>query len=357
MRISQLVSNLHPVNARGTQAIYSHVGTLADGLTSMGHDVHLFAAGNSITQAKLHGFPKTSLHQAEFLPEIKKHYTHFLISQCFNYASQVDIIHSHFTLLSSFYANLVNIPTINSIHSPITKDIKPLLHHFRNNRYISFSIAQRKQVPELNWIANIYHGIDINRFAYNPTSEDYFLYIGRITEEKGVHLAIEAAKAAGVKLVIAGRSYPTEGYWHNQIEPNIDGEQITYVGEADMDRKIDLFQKAKGLLFPTQYDEVFGLVMIEALSCGTPVIGWRSGSVPEVVKDGETGYVVSSIDEMVKAIKAVGKISRMACRKRAELYFSNAKMVSGYQKVYERIINEWQYQRDKVLVTNPWNKK
>lgn len=357
MRIAQLVSNLHPASARSNQAIYSHVGTLADVLTDLSHEVHLFASGDSQTKASLHGFPEISLKNADMPEEIKRYYTHLLISQCYNFAPKLDIVHSHFTLLSSFYANLVAIPTVSSIHSPITDELRPLLHYFRNNRYISFSLAQRKQFPELNWVANIYHGVDTERFAFNPEPEDYFLCIGRITEEKGVHLAIEAAKAAGVRLLIAGRSYPTEGYWHDRIEPFIDGKQISYVGEADMERKTDLFRNAKALLFPTQYDEVFGLVMIEAMASGTPVIGWNSGSVPEVVQDGETGIVVSSVKDMAAAIHAVDKIDRMACRKRVERYFSTTKMVRGYEKVYQRVIEEWKFRREKVLLTNPWHSR
>ncbi|HPF95475.1 MAG: glycosyltransferase family 4 protein [Candidatus Magasanikbacteria bacterium] len=341
MKIAQLVSNLHDVNARSNHAIYSHAGILADAFVEKNHDVTLFASANSKTKAKLNGWPPSNISQLSLPENIRRHYTHSLISQCYNKAENFDIIHSHFTLLSSFYANLVDTPTVSSIHSPITDEIKPLMKQFKNNRYISFSHSQRQQFPELNWVANIYHGVDTDLFAYNETPGDYFLYIGRITEEKGIHYAIEAAKAAGVKLLIAGRSYATEGYWHTQLEPHIDGVNVSYVGEADLERKIELYRNAKGLLFPTQYDEVFGLVMIEAMSCGTPVIGWNKGSVPEVIQDGETGYLVSSVEEMTEAIKNIDKIDRKACRRRVEELFSVDKMVRGYLRVYERIIAEW----------------
>lgn len=340
MRIAQLVSNLHPVNARSNHAIYSHTGILADAFVEKNQDVTLFASSDSETKAKLHGVPPSEVLHSNIPENIRRHYTHSLISQCYNKAAEFDIIHSHFTLLSSFYSNLVKTPTVSSIHSPITEDLKPIIEQFKNNRYISFSLSQRKQFPELNWVANIYHGIDTNLFAYNEKPEDYFLYIGRITEEKGIHYAIEAAKAAGVKLLIAGRSYATEGYWHKHLEPHIDGKNVRYVGEANLERKIELYRNAKGLLFPTQYDEVFGLVMIEAMSCGTPVIGWNKGSVPEVIQDGETGYLVNSVEEMIEAIKKIDKISRKACRDRVEKLFSVEKMVQGYLKVYHRIVKE-----------------
>jgi glycosyltransferase involved in cell wall biosynthesis len=340
MRIAQLVSNLHDVNPRSNYAIYSHTGILSDSFVEHGNDVSLFASRHSITKAKLCGFPPADVAHKEMPEAIRRHYTHALISNCYQRAESFDIIHSHFTLLSSFYARLTKTPTVNSIHSPITEDIKPLLREYKDGKYISFSLSQRKQMPELNWVANIYHGIDTNLFNYNENPEDYFLYIGRITEEKGIHYAIEAAKAAGVKLIIAGRSYATEGYWHKHLEPHIDGVNVRYVGEANLERKIELFRNAKCLLFPTQYDEVFGLVMIEAMSCGTPVIGWNKGSVPEVVQHGETGFVVNSVEEMTSAIKDIDNISRKACRERVEKLFSVEKMVQGYLKVYDRIIKE-----------------
>jgi glycosyltransferase involved in cell wall biosynthesis len=209
-----------------------------------------------------------------------------------------------------------------------------------SGNYVSFSLAQRKAMPKLNWIGNIYHGIDTELFPFNPKPKPYLLYLGRVTEQKGVHLAIEAAKAAGMQLIIAGYSYQNEGYWYEQIEKHIDGVTVRYVGEANFDQKIDYLHNATALLFPTQVNEHFGYVMIEAMSCGTPVIGWKNGSVSEVIKNGETGYVVNSVKGMVKAIKSINKISRKATRERAERLFSVEKMVSGYQKIYEKIITE-----------------
>lgn len=337
MRIAQLVSDLHPVAVGGTKAIYSHVGTLTDMMIKAGHQVELYASADSKTQGNLHSIEKPA--NAQSLPQdIQRYYTQALITDCYKNDTEVDIIHSHFTLLSSFHAAHSKTPTIISIHSPIREEIKPLLRLYKNLSYISFSKAQRKQMPELNWVANIYHGIDTNLITYNETPKDYFLYLGRITEEKGVHFAIEAARAAGVPLRIAGSSYMTEGYWHKHIEPAINGVSVRYMGEANEQQKIELLQGAKALLFPTQYDETFGLVMIEAMACGTPVIAWRKGSVPEVISHGKTGYIVDSIEGMVDSIKTIDKISRKETRERAVTLFSKEKMVNGYLKVYDRII-------------------
>lgn len=345
MKIAQLVSNYHIVAPHSNQAIYSHVAWLTNGLINLGHDVSLFASGDSGTKANLIFTAPKALSKIKAGEEAEKYHLHSLISRCYAKASEFDIIHSHFNLLSSFYSNIVNTPTIQSLHSPVKKELMPFLLQYKNNRYISFSLAQRKILPDLNWIGNIYHGVDTKIFSFNPYPQNYFLYLGRITEEKGVHLAIKAAKAAQAKLIIAGRSYPAEGYWQKEIEGSIDGKNVRYVGEANFKQKIDLLKNAKALLFPTKYEEVFGLVMVEAMACGTPVIGWRKGSVPEIIAHGSSGFVIDDIADMVKAIKNIHFISREATRKRAEMYFSVKKMVSGYAKIYARVIEESKFRK------------
>lgn len=347
MRIAQLVSNFHPTSPAFQKAINSHVAWLSNGLVARGHDVHLFASSDSQTDAILHSVSE-SLSKSDLSEDLVRYYMMLLVSSCYEYAHKsIDIIHSHFSLFSSFFSRLSNVPTVTSIHSPITDRIRPFLEYFRGERYISFSLAQRKQMPELNWYANIYHGVDTSIFGYNPTPGEYLLYLGRITEEKGVHLAIEAAKTVDMPLYIAGASYPLEGYWQRNIEPHIDGKNIRSFGDASFDRKIPLLQNAKALLFPTQANEVFGYVMIEAMSCGTPVIGFNKGSVSEIIKHGETGFVVSDVDSMVAAIHRIHEIDRAKVRKRAELYFSVEKMVTGYEKIYQRILGDRAFQQNK----------
>lgn len=340
MKIAQLVSNEYAVAADSRMAIYSQAAVLTNGLVSRKNDVTLFASGDSKTNAELVSVSEIATREQAMSDYLRKQYLHLLMSRCYEQAKKFDIIHSHFSLLSSYYSALTDTPTLQSVHTPFDEPVKTMLGYFKKNNYVSFSLAQRKLMPSLNWVANIYHGIDTNTFAFNPFPEDYFLYIGRITEDKGVHLAVEAARTAGVSLVIAGLSYPQEGYWHNFIEKWIDGKNVRYVGSADFHEKIKLYQNARGLLFPTQWPEPFGMVMIEAMSCGTPVIAWNNGSVPEVVQHKETGFVVNSVGEMVRAIKSIDKISREACRKRAQQFFSVEKMVTGYEKVYMKIMEQ-----------------
>lgn len=340
MKIAQLVSNFYKTSPDSTVAIYNHAALLTNGLVNHNNDVTLYASSDSEVNAKLVSVMGSTAQLKDFTEGMRVNFMHLLISKCYSEAINFDIIHSHFTVQSAFYSSLVDTPSVQAVHSPIDDSQKKVLEFFKGNNFISFSLAQRKQMPGLNWVANVYHGLDLNEFRFNPIPEGYFLYMGRITRDKGVHLAIEAAKVAGVPLLIAGRSYPQEGYWHDEIEKHIDGQKVRYVGIADYDTKRKLLQGAKGLLFPTQWNEPFGLVMIEAMASGTPVIGWNNGSVSEVIQDKETGYLVDSVKGMVKAIKAIDKIDRTATRRRAEKYFSVERMVSGYERVYARVIEQ-----------------
>lgn len=347
MRIVQLTSNVNAVSPNAQKAICSHVAWLSNGLVDRGNEVHLFASKESETKAELHGITE-ELSKLELPPDQARYYTFLNVSRAYEFAQKgADIIHSHFTLLSSFFSPISSVPTLVSVHSPIDDRMRKLAGCFKTERYVSFSLAQRKQAPELNWYANIYHGVDMNVFKFNPDPEDYFLYLGRITEDKGVHFAIEAAKAAGVPLKVVGTSYPGEGYWQKHIEPHIDGVNVRYLGEASFDRKIELFQGAKALLFPTMVSEAFGYSMIEAMACGTPVIGFNNGSVPEIIQEGVSGFVVENAEEMAVAIGKIDQIDRLKVRKRAELYFSVEKMISGYQNVYKRIIADQEFHAQK----------
>lgn len=340
MRIAQLVNNFRKTLVTTNNSIYSHAALLTNGLRARNNDVTLYASGDSVTEGRLAAVTETNTAEMQVEDRVKKNLTHLLISKAYHEAENFDIIHSHFTITSSFYSDLVKTPTLQSIHLPITPDQELLLRKFKHHNYVSFTLAQRRAMPELNWVANIYHGLDLGEFQFNPHPQEYFLYLGRIAEDKGLHLAIEAAKAANVPLLIAGRSYQKDGYWHNSIEKHIDGKQIRYVGETGYDAKKDLLKNAKGLLFPSQVEETFGLSMIEAMASGTPVIAWDKGSVPEVVKDRTTGYIVSSVAGMVKAIQNVDKLNREESRKRVEKFFSADKMVTGYERVYLRLIEQ-----------------
>lgn len=338
MRIAQLCSVAHRVGPDAPHGIYNLVGNLSNALVKHGHDLTLFATGNADTRAKKM-FVAPTHASARNLPDFELIRENLeTISLCFRNAANFDVIHTHFSLLGCHFSPLVSTPTFHSVHSPIVDNLRPHLLRYKKEKFISFSLAQRQQMPELNWVANVYHGIDTNLYAFHEEPEDYFLYLGRITEEKGVHHAIAAAKAAKVPLIIAGVSYPSEGYWSKHIEPQIDGDMVRFIGPANVEQKIHLMQRAKGLLFPTLAEETFGLVMIEAMSCGTPVIGFDAGAVQEVIQDKETGFVVRTEKQMTAAIKKIKQIDRRATRTRVETYFSLERMTRGYERVYQRYV-------------------
>jgi len=337
MKIAQLCSVYRSVSPHSPYGIHNFVGNLSDELARK-HEVTVFGSEDSETEAKVHGIAKTNaasrnLLEAEIMRENLE-----TASLCYRQAEDFDIIHDHFTLIGCHFASIVKTPTLHSVHVPVSKILYPHLLRYKKEKFVSFSLSQRRQFPELNWVANIYHGVDTNAYAFQETPEDYVLYLGRITQDKGVHHAIAAAKEAKVQLLIAGISHCDEGYWAKSVEPHIDGDRVRFLGHADRDQKIRLMQNAKALLFPTLAEETFGLVMIEAMSCGTPVIGFDRGAVQEVIQDNETGFVVRTEKQMVSAIRKIKKIDRFATRARAERFFSLDRMARGYERVYQKYV-------------------
>ncbi len=350
MRIAQIAPAGTPADARANKAIYSHIAQLADGFAQKKCQVTLYGHPDSVIGGEVRS--STFSHENADQALLARYEQWGILSDCYLAAKQgsFDIIHSHLNIMTGFFSRLEqDTPTLISIHSPIEEWMKPILLKHRHERYISFSLAQRQQLPELNWYANVYHGVDTNLFAFEKKPEDYALFLGRITSDKGAHIAINACKAAGVPLRIAGRSYGTEGYWHEMIEPHVNGASIRYFGEVSLTEKIPLIQKAKVLVFPTLYQEAFGYVLIEAMSCGTPVIAFANGSVPEIVKHGVTGFLVKDEQEMAEALKKIDTIDRKEVRKRAEQFFGLKKMLSHYDSVYRRVIQDTNFKKKKRI--------
>ncbi|MEK7521069.1 MAG: glycosyltransferase family 4 protein [Patescibacteria group bacterium] len=226
------------------------------------------------------------------------------------------------------------IPVVYTLHDPIYPWRTEIFRMFQspNQHYVSISDAQRKPAPDLNYAATVYNGINLDLFPFSDSHDDYFLFVGRLLAVKGVAEAIQAARLAGEKLLIVGS--PDSGeYWEKSIKPFLD-DKIRYAGYVPYGDLYKYYQKAKATLVPIQWEEPFGLVMTEAMACGTPVIAFKRGSAPEVVEHGQTGFIAETVEEMAAAMKEIGKISRAACRKRVEENFSLERMVDGYEKVF-----------------------
>ncbi|OGG03123.1 hypothetical protein A2W14_04630 [Candidatus Gottesmanbacteria bacterium RBG_16_37_8] len=361
MRIAQICSNFIrlppeynfiPLGFSG--AAEAITWELTDQLVKRGHEVTLFASGDSQTTAKLESITEISTSKME---NVGREYIfemeHLLINHAYKLAKtgRFDIIHSQMPSRTAFYADFSEIPTVATLHSPLDGHSGLILNRFKNSQhYVSISNAQRTPLADMNFAATIYHGINLQDYPFNNEPGEYLLYIGRINRKKGTIEAIEAAKASGKPLVIMGCIDETrDEFFLKEVKPFIDNSLIRYEGYVERKRLIETIRGAKALLFPIKWNEPFGLAMIEAMACGTPVIAFANGSVSEVVKDGVTGFIVSSdrgVEGLVEAIKNINSMGaedykgmRINCRKHIEENFSLEKMVDNYEEVYRKILS------------------
>lgn len=342
MRIAQVCPMWESVPPKAYGGIELVVSLLTEELVRRGHEVTLFASGDSITSAKLESVLPESLSLDS---AVKKYnfYEMLQLSRAYEQADKFDVIHSHMAPAAVSYANLVKTPTVHTLHGIFDKDNEELFFHGRRQRYVSISDAQREPRLGLNYVATIYNGIDTSAFKFYPKPEDppYLAFLGRLYPDKGAHLAIEIAKRTGLKLKMAGKITEAEiDYYNREIKPHIDGKQIEYVGEANHAQKNDLMGNAVATLFPIQWREPFGLVMIESMISGTPVIAMEMGSTPEVIVPGKTGFLCKDVEECIASIEPAAQLSRFYCREYVENNFSAKRMTDGYEALYQEILAE-----------------
>jgi len=322
------------------------VSLLTEGLVSRGIDVTLFATADSLTSAHLHGVCPTGYEEDRALDA--KVWEGLHISEVFERADEFDLIHNHFDFLPLTYSRLTTTPLVVTIHGFSSDRILPVYRKYdQTAHYVAISDADR--APGLRYAATVYHGIDLSGFTFRPETGDYLLFFGRIHPDKGAYEAIQIAHQTGRKLIMAG-VIQDEDYFRTRVEPYLDGDRVTYVGSADPARRDELLGGALVLLHPIAFDEPFGLSVVEAMACGTPVVAFERGSMREVIADGETGFLVGSVEEAVAVIGAAGTgggvgtagllatIDRRACRRWVEEHFSVERMVDGYLAVYERVL-------------------
>jgi glycosyltransferase involved in cell wall biosynthesis len=318
------------------------VALLTDELVRRGHEVTLFASGDSVSLAKLISVHPRALRLD---PDVKEAivYETMQLAQVYKMADEFDVIHSHVGYPAIPCASLVKTPTIHTMHGIFTRDNEKMFGYGKNQPYVSISNAQREPRVGLNYVATVYNGIDVSSYKFYPQPDDepYLAFLGRISPEKGTHHAIEIAKRAGWHLKIAGKVDAVDvEYYEKEIKPLIDGKQIEYLGEANHTEKNRLMGGAVATLFPITWREPFGLVMVESMACGTPVIGMKLGSTKEVIVDGKTGFLCDSIEECINAIDKVAQLDRNACREHVWKNFSFQAMTDGYEAVYRQILAE-----------------
>ena len=307
---------------------------LTEGLINKGYDVTLFATKDSITKANLHAIcPRGYEEDKNINPDVWK-LLH--ISEVFERANEYDLIHNHFDFPVLTYSRLVKTPVLTTIHGFSSSEIYPVYEKYNNDTYY-VSISNSDRYEKLDYIATVYNGIDLNKFTYNSERGNYLIFLGRICREKGTYEAIQIARKAKKKLYIAG-IVQEHDYFKEKIKPNLDNNQIKYLGIVNNDKKNELLGNALAILHPVKKPERFGLVMIEAMACGTPVIGFNLGSVKEVVKHEKTGFVVNDVEDAANSVQKLEAINRINCRKRVKKYFTVDKMVEEYIKVYNKIM-------------------
>ncbi len=350
MRIAQiapLCERVPPPAYGGTEII---VSLLTDELVRRGHEVTLFASGDSQTIAHLEPSCPKALRELEASPAEISVYQTLQLNQVFTQAAKFDLIHSHVGEVVFPHSNLATTPTIHTVHGIIPSQVESLWRASSQQNFISISNSQRRKDLQLNYVATVYNGIDTSRYPFYPQPDNppYLAFLGRMSPEKGPHLAIEIAKRTGWNLKMAGKIDSVDReFFKEQIQPQIDGEQIEFLGEANHQQKCPLLGGAVATLFPITWNEPFGLVMAESMAVGTPVIAIAMGSTPEVIEDSKTGFLAHSVEECVAALNRIGSIDRVTCRDRVVAKFGVERMVDDYEAVYQQLL------ANKPLVNNP----
>lgn len=346
MKIVQIASfeeRVPPVKYGGTELVASN---LTEELVKRGHTVYLIASGDSKTKAKLLPiFPKS----IRMLPESEnmkmRDALKFMgVGRILDILKNLDadIVHNHLGWRLLPFSNVINKTIVTTLHGPLDVEYQSKVYEkFKESNFISISKNQKEPLPDLNYVGTVYNGIDIKKFSFRNEPGNYLAFLGRMSPEKGPAQAIQAAKKSGVKLKMAAKIDANDkDFFEKEVKPLIDNKNIEFIGEIGPKEKSDFLKNAKALLAPIQWREPFGLFFTESMACGTPVIAFRNGSVPEIIEDGKTGFIVEKIDEMAEAIKNIDKIDRKKCRERVERYFTSEKMTDGYEEIYNKILKK-----------------
>jgi len=308
---------------------------ITEGLVENGIEVTLFATADSITKGRLESVCEYSYSEH---PELDPKVCECIhISNIMEQADKFDLIHNNFDFLPLTYSRLVRTPMVTTIHGFSSQKILPVYKKYNiTTTYVSISNSDRS--PELNYAATVYNGVNTNEFTFCSDPKDYLLFFGRIHPEKGTYESIMIAKQSGRKLIISGLIQHQE-YFDNKIKPLINNDDIVYVGNSGPVERDKLMGGAYALLHPISFEEPFGLSVAESMLCGTPVIAYNKGSMPELIIDGETGFLINTIEDAVKAVDNIHSIDRKYCREYAASKFSRQKMIEGYLDVYEYVLD------------------
>jgi len=335
-QIAPLYESVPPKLYGGTERVVSY---LTEELVKQGHHVTLFASGDSVTKATLIPVCDQSLRLSEGCEDQLVHHI-AMLQMLLDKSHHFDLIHYHIDYLHFPLSRLIRLPHVTTLHGRLNiPDLKPLYSIFGDMPVISITHEQRKPLPDNHWVGNVYHGLPEDIFKPNYEPGKYLAFLGRISHEKRVDRAIDIAIRTGIPLKIAAKiDKRDQGYFDQYIRHLLDHPLIEYVGEISEREKNEFLGNAVALLFPIDWLEPFGLVMIESLACGTPVVAYRKGSVPEVLQHGVSGFIVEHMEDAVKAVQNIGLIDRQECRRVFEERFTAARMAADYLKVYNSVL-------------------
>jgi glycosyltransferase involved in cell wall biosynthesis len=339
MRIAQvapLFESVPPKYYGGTERVVSY---LTEELVRQGHEVTLFASGDSVTRARLVAACRRSLRLDKHCVDQMAHHL-LMLEQIVQRAGEFDVIHFHVDYLHFPLSRRQATPHLTTLHGRLDiPDLVPLYQEFPDIPLVSISVAQREPLPWVNWQATVYHGLPDGLYRYRPEPGGYLAFLGRISPEKRVDRAVEIAKQVQIPLRIAAKvDKVDQDYFEGVVAPLLRDPLVEYIGEIGDGEKDEFLGNAYALLFPIDWPEPFGLVMIEAMACGTPVIAYRQGSVPEVIEEGRTGFIVRELKDAIEAVLRVPTLRRQRCREAFEERFTVARMAHDYLQVYERLI-------------------
>jgi glycosyltransferase involved in cell wall biosynthesis len=338
MRIAQVAPLYESVPPRGYGGTERVVSYLTEELVRQGHEVTLFASGDSVTSAHLVAPCRGALRlDTQCLDPLARHLP--MMEQVFQQSGRFDLIHWHTEYLHVPLARRQPTPQVTTLHGRLDlPDLVPFYQEFTDVPVVSISDAQRQPLPGVNWQGTVYHGLPEELYTFRPEPGTYLAFLGRISPEKRVDRAIAIAQRLGLELKIAAKVDPADrAYFDAVIAPLLREPLVEYVGEIGEGEKNAFLGHASALLFPIDWPEPFGLVMAEAMACGTPVIAYRRGSVPEIIEEGVTGFIVHDLEEAVRAVERLPRLSRWRCRQRFEERFSAARMAREYLAIYRRL--------------------
>ncbi len=343
MRIAQiapLAERVPPKKYGGTERV---VFDLTEELVRRGHDVTLFASGDSETSAKLSSVTPRGLRETRSQDIYGPNVLSMLnIGVAYSQANNFDIIHDHNGHLSLPTAQLSPTPVVSTMHGIFTTANKKMFSALKKPNIVTISNSQTLSAPDINHAGTVYNGLNMDHFPFSEETDRYLLFVGRISPEKGVHLAIEAAQELDLPLIIIAKLESVDmEYFNKYVGPKL-SDEIRWVGEMDETERNRYYSRAICLVNPLTWKEPFGLTMIEAMACGCPVVSFGNGSVPEIVLDGKTGYVVADTEEMIDRINHIDKIKRSFCRKHVLKNFNEKNMAEGYEKIYQSLLKEKQ---------------